>query len=463
MVKDRGLDSTLTALRAAGVFVTFEEFKGRTPIVREGRVFPVTDRDFDNPFLKPDYVSLSGGSTGAGSRVHHELDFLADLTPGFLLTHEAHGVLDQPAAVWRGILPDGSGLAVILRMIQWGQIPEKWYIPVAPTELGIGQLKFRLASHYTVMLARAAGTPIPWPETVPIPDAHVIAHWAAATIARHGACLVNSVASRGLRVAMAAREAGLRLEGATFMIAGEPITPAKARGITETGAKYFTDYGFSEGGRLGVGCARPSSSNDLHFTSGVCGLIQWPRQVPGMNVTVPAFNVTSLLPSAPKILLNAESDDYGVVEDRRCGCPLDLPGLRRHICDVRSFRKLTGEGVTLVGSDMLHILEDVLPSRFGGSPLDYQLHEEEDRDGLTRLSLVISPRVPIPDEATVVTAVLEAMTRESVGADAARKIWSQAGTLRIRRAEPVVTGRGKLMPLHVTKRAGSPERAPGRL
>jgi hypothetical protein len=44
------------------------------------------------------------------------------------------------------------------------------------------------------------------------------------------------------------------------------------------------------------------------------------------------------------------------------------------------------------------------------------------------------------------------MTGQGFGADAARKIWSQAGTLRVSRTEPVLTGRGKLMPLHVTKR-----------
>jgi hypothetical protein len=35
MVKDRGLEDTLRALREARVYVTFEEFKGRDPIVLE--------------------------------------------------------------------------------------------------------------------------------------------------------------------------------------------------------------------------------------------------------------------------------------------------------------------------------------------------------------------------------------------------------------------------------------------
>jgi len=92
--------------------------------------------------------------------------------------------------------------------------------------------------------------------------------------------------------------------------------------------------------------------------------------VPGSDITVDAFHFTTLLPTARKLLLNVESDDYGVVETRSCGGPLESYGYTEHLRQIRSFRKLTGEGVTLVGSEMLRILEEVLPARFGGSPLD---------------------------------------------------------------------------------------------
>ncbi len=41
-------------------------------------------------------------------------------------------------------------------------------------------------------------------------------------------------------------------------------------------------------------------------------------------------------------------------------------------------------------------------ARFSGTPLDYQLREEEDESGFTRLNLLVSPRVLIPNEAAVV-------------------------------------------------------------
>ena len=50
--------------------------------------------------------------------------------------------------------------------------------------------------------------------------------------------------------------------------------------------------------------------------------------------------------------------DFGIVEQRRCGCPLDAAGYRIHLRGVRSVSKLTVEGVSLVGSEMVRILEE---------------------------------------------------------------------------------------------------------
>jgi hypothetical protein len=182
--------------------------------------------------------------------------------------------------------------------------------------------------------------------------------------------------------------------------------------------------------------------------------------VPGTDIEVKAFNFTSLSPAATTLLLNVEIDDYGIVEKRSCGCPLEGYGFDVHIREIRSFRKLTGEGITLIGSEMEHILDTVLPSRFGGSPIDYQLHEEEDEHGLTRLSLVISPTVSIEDDQAVVDTVLDCLARKGSLEDGARAIWKQARSIRVKRMEPVWTARGKLNPLHLVKRGGSTERSP---
>ena len=460
MVRDKGLEDTLRALREAGVYITFEEFKGREPIVRHGQVIPVQARDFDNPYLSHYYEAESGGTAGAGTRVSVDLDHLAAQAPNIMLTQDAHGVLDVPTAVWHGVLPVSAGPNSILIRACFGQVPQRWFSPVMARDLG-PSLKNRLATQYIVAVGRLLGTLIPWPEPVSLDQAAVVARWAAGALDSRGVCLITTLVSPALRVCIAAQEAGLDLTGAIFMVGGEPPTPAKVRQITSTGARYFPSYFFTEVGAVGLGCARPADSNDLHFFKDSLALIRYPREVPGFGITVDAFHFTSLLPTAPKLMLNVESDDYGVIESRSCGCPLESYGFTEHLRHIRSFRKLTGEGVTLVGSEMINILEEVLPARFGGSPLDYQLLEEEDKDGFTRLSLLVSPRVEIADETEVIEVVLEALGQGSVGADLARAIWSQAGTLRVKRMEPIWTARGKLMPLHVAQRSESSTDASG--
>ncbi len=137
------------------------------------------------------------------------------------------------------------------------------------------------------------------------------------------------------------------------------------------------------------------------------------------------------------------------METRSCGCPLEALGFTEHVREVYSFRKLTSEGLTLVGSQVIRILEEVLPARFGGSALDYQLSEEEDERGLTRLNLIINPAVPIADEAAVIETFVNGFDAKP------QAILRQARTIRVKRMMPTVSGRGKLMPLNLLQRARS--------
>jgi hypothetical protein len=448
MVRNHGLEPALGKLQASGVGLTFEEFKGRAPIVRNGAVIKTGPRDFNNPLVRRHYRAGTGGTTGTPLRVPIDLDHLADRATQVAVAYAAYGVLDGPCAVWRGILPDSSGIGNMLRGARIGAMPRKWFSPVTTRDVR-RSWKNRAATEGILLISRLAGVPIPRPEAVSFDSAVTIARWAAETRDRVGGCLLRAHVSAALRVCLAAKDAGLNLSGVTIIGGGEPPTEAKVRQIAASGARWIPTYTFVEAGQVGTGCVRPVDGNDLHFSADSLALVQHTRRVPGTSIDVPAFCFTSLLPSSPKVLINVESDDYGLVESRRCGCPLEEIGLGTHLRMVRSYRKLTGEGVTLVGSEMVRILEEVLPARFGGSPLDYQLIEEEDDRGFTRLSLVISPRVQVNDEGAVRDAVLAALAGGSDAADAARSLWTQAGTLRVKRMEPVWTARGKLMPLHL--------------
>jgi hypothetical protein len=448
MVRRKGLEDTLRALREAGVYVTFEEYKGREPMVRDGAVIPVGAHDFDNPYLRRYYYRESGGTTGAATRAPTDLDHLAAQAPALMLFQHAHGLLDVPNAMWLGVLPDGSGLNWTLRQALLGQVVEKWFSPKVIQDLRL-PLKFRIANQFIVRMGQLFGAPLPRPQPLSLDEAVVVARWMARTLETHSACHVSTQVSQALRVCIAAQEEGLDLRGAVFLVGGEPPTPAKVRMVTQIGARWIPGYWLADAGCVGQGCCQPVDCNDIHLFKDAFALTQCRRRVPGSEMSVDAFHLTTLLPTSPKLLLNVETDDYGLIERRACGCPLESYGFTEHVRHIRSFSKLTGEGVTLVGSEMIRILEEVLPARFGGSPLDYQLLEEEDGQGFTRLSLLVSPKVEIADETEVSEAVLEALSQSSIAADLARAIWGQAGTLRIRRMEPILTARGKLMPLHL--------------
>jgi hypothetical protein len=206
-----------------------------------------------------------------------------------------------------------------------------------------------------------------------------------------------------------------------------------------------------EASRIASGCGQPAEVGDVHLMKDAFALFSYPYRVEEFDVAVPAFNLTTLLPTASKVMLNVQMDDCGTVEERNCGCELGSYGYSTHLRQIRSYSKLTGEGVTLIGTEMLRILEEVLPARFGGSPLDYQMMEQEDEQGFTRLYVLISPRVMIANEEDVTEAIWAALRESSPMADAARTVWQQMGSIQVKRAEPIPTGRGKLMPLHVER------------
>jgi hypothetical protein len=202
---------------------------------------------------------------------------------------------------------------------------------------------------------------------------------------------------------------------------------------------------------VGAGCGDPSVSDDHHLFKDSLAVIQHLREIPHAAASVEAFLFSSLLTSAPKILLNVESGDWGVIESRKCGCRFEKLGLTEHIHHIRGFDKLTGSGMTFIGTDLLRIMEEVLPSRFGGASTDYQMLEEEDERGHTCMSILVSPSLGKIDETALVQCVLLELSRGNDSQRMMANIWSQAQLLLVKRLQPYTTRSGKLLPLHIKK------------
>jgi hypothetical protein len=155
----------------------------------------------------------------------------------------------------------------------------------------------------------------------------------------------------------------------------------------------------------------------------------------------------------PKIMLNVEIGDTAVFGRRACGCAWDRLGFTDHLHTIFSYEKLTTEGMHFMGVDLLALVEDVLPARFGGAATDYQFVEAE-REGLASVQLVVSPRVGTLDERVVSTAVLDYLASRDRGHRLMAGVWRQSGTIQLVRREPEASGNGKIQALHQPKAKG---------
>ncbi len=112
--------------------------------------------------------------------------------------------------------------------------------------------------------------------------------------------------------------------------------------------------------------------------------------------------------------------------------------------------------MNFLGDALIRIVDELLPERFGGGSTDYQFREEE-RDGLTHVRLLVSPRLGPVDEQAVVDTVLAALADSGRPPRMMASVWRSAQTLEVVRAEPIVTEGSKIMPLHVERSTRAPE------
>lgn len=444
LVLKQGLENALEELYERGVYIDFEEFKGYKPIVRNGVKVDVTANDFDNPYLTQCYAARTGGSTGAGKRVAVDLEQIYWECAWRILVCESHGIIDQPYAAWRPTLPASSGFFNVLRQVVLGNPAREWFVPI---DLSESTLKRRCILFYVLLVSRLFGGKIPVPRLSSLSSPRPLLKWIKSTLEDEGPCVVSAGVSMAVRACLGAAEQGLSLEGVTFHGGGEPPTPEKVSTMHETGARWIPNYATTEAGGIGSGCAEPLDGSDVHVALDSFALVQRKRSVEGIDGTVDALYLTTLSPAASKLMLNTGLDDYAIVERRDCGCPLGRIGFDLHLRRIRSFAKLTGEGVSLVHTDLAELLQSELPARFGGSALDYQLMEEEDGQGLTKLVLLVHPRVVIEDERAMRQVLLDGLRKGNSGAGYAAQIWERGNSLEVRSQEPLWTSAGKLLPL----------------
>src|SRR5262249_30644649 len=116
----------------------------------------------------------------------------------------------------------------------------------------------------------------------------------------------------------------------------------------------------------------------------------------------------------------------------------------------------TAGGMTFLDADVVTILEETLPTRFGGIATDYQLIEDEDPRGQPAVRLVIHPRIGPVDPATVVDVFLAALGGGSGPERVMGSLWRDARLVRVERRPPYTTTSGKILHLHHAQRDPHP-------
>lgn len=412
-VAEVGVEGCLERLRDAGVWVTIDAFKGKTGNAQA--------QDFENPWLVEDFAVMSGGTTGQRRRMSIDLDLLVVEAAAQRLFLEAHGLLGRPKALWRPAPPGSSGIKNVLRSAKLGAPAERWFNLSGDRR---EEWEWRMLLATAQRIGRRYGKAVPDLEPTPLGEPRAVVEWLHE---RRG--ILWTPATAAVAAARYASEQGIDIAGAVFWAGGEPITRAKREVIEAAGARVVNGWSLSEAGPIGIGCAHREHDDEIHVNDAKVALIRGEGD---------EMLLTSLLPEAPKLLLNVALGDTAVLTERRCGCKVEAAGFRRHAHTIRPSGKLTAGGMHFMNSDLLRLVEEVLPQRFGGVATDYQFAQEE--GGVV---LAVDPQVGAVDEEAVVAAVGEFFTQRSSGDAMMVAYWKAGNILKVCRRPPWVGPAGK--------------------
>jgi len=443
-VRKNGLESTLESLRISGVYLTNDEFKGKKPLERSGQRLEVESHHFANPLVRGLLETTSGATRSSGTISRRSLEFQTYREAQTCVLEGQFGISRRPIVGIRSILPSDGGMRLSLTFARRGLPYEKWFA-LGGTFRGSGH--YRLVTRFLLTEARLLGVPLNFPHYLPQNDFLPVAQWIARRRSEGARPILWSNVSGAVRVAAAALDAGLDISGTTCLVGAESLTDTKRELIEATGCEAYGRYGISELGTVGAACTHMNSGDTVHVCRDSLAVISYRRTAPLTEVEIDSLMLTTLLPCAAFVFVNVEMDDSGILEPARCGCPLTDMGFTQQLSNIFSYGRLTGQGMTLVGGDLLRILEHSLPRRFGGTTTDYQIVECEGKNQ-TETELRVHPRVGAHSPEEIKKFFLSEV-KALWGGSLTLRNWEQTKGIRVVIAEPYVSGKQRVHPLHL--------------
>jgi hypothetical protein len=323
--------------------------------------------------------------------------------PGIAGLHNAilHWRFDRPVACWFSQTPAAS----------WREAPSVRVIHEAVAVLGVLRGSLR-------------------PRHLPLDRAAVIAEWLAEGARRGQRRVLKTFASSAARVAGAALAAGLDLSGQRVFTGGEPLTAERLGLLREVGLAALPRYAATETGMIAGACGEPDRGGEMHLYLDRLAVLAGGR--PAARQPSPPIEgmlaFTSLAPSAPLVLLNAELGDHASLRLSDCSCLLGTAGCSQRIADVTAPEKFAAEGVKLLAIQLAEAAAGLVMAA-GGTADDSQVWWRDGGVEPARLTVAIDPRVAL--DAGRFERDLLARVAALTGGALAAGLWKQAGTIRV--------------------------------
>ena len=439
-VKRNGLDATLNALLKEGVYLTLDEFRCNTEIVRGGRHIPATMKDWDaSAGARVMEVQSSGSSSGKSLHTQWGLEHVKFGQLSGQLSMDEFGKPDGLTVVLLPILPTAS-IFLCMGGARMGYNVERWFA-LDSSGRNLHNSYYKAITAALVVRLRLAGAKVPFPSYLEQGDFTPVAEFIARRKREGVHSKITGLVSSITRVAAAAIDLNIDIRGTTAMVVGESLTDFKRELIESAGMEVFSSYATSEFGGIGGPCRQMKMRNCVHVSMPSIALVSRRIDDAWCDEPVESLHITNLLSFAPRTLINVEIGDTGVLEPATCDCEYSKLGYSLQVRDMAAISKLRGQGSSLRSPEIVKLLEEGLARRFGGRPGDYQLGEVEGR-AQTEMVLRISPRAGVKSPEEVLQYFLDECRRTWGGWNTILQ-WTASNGVRVEVVEPVLAASGK--------------------
>ena len=441
LVMREGIEGALGSLANSGVYFRHDEFKGTVPVRRGSLEFQCSTDDFRNPLARLQVKTSSSGSRGAGTPVLIDLAYIKACGISCAASLAARGGERWRHSVWE-VISAGSRFR-LLKYSSFGSGAERWFTQLHPQDASVSALT-RWSDRALRWSGYWQGIRLPPPEFAPLENPMPVVNWLRGVLDSGEIPHLLCYPSAAVRLSEAAQSAGVRLDGAQITVGGEPATRNRISSIRQSGIQVTPRYGSMETGPVGYGCQSPQAVDEVHVQRDMFGLIQMPKLT---DMPDDALLITGLHPAMPFLFLNKSMGDAGKITRRDCGCPMCHFPDPVTLSGIYSFEKLTAGGMTFSAGNIIPILEEILPARFGGGPADYQLVESEKVDGQAELRILVHPRVGQVDEQVLIDLFLSSLGASNSVNRITEAYWRQSGMVCVDRAVPISTRSAKTLHL----------------